>query len=144
MSESTDRISPRQSDLQKSSKRLAARQVGEAGEQFVADLLKASGWKILARQWRCYWGELDVVALDRNWLIFVEVKTRSDRNWDQNGLLSIAPKKQQKLWRAATEFLADHPDLERLPCRFDVALVYNPPISSQLELLSYLESAFSL
>jgi len=118
--------------------------VGEAGEQFVADLLKASGWKILARQWRCYWGELDVVALDRNWLIFVEVKTRSDRSWDQNGLLSIAPKKQQKLWRAVTEFLADHPDLERFPCRFDVALVYNSPISSQLELLSYLESAFSL
>jgi putative endonuclease len=134
---------PTNKTASKSPKRLAAKNAGLEGEKFVAELLKANSWEIVATQWRCYWGELDIVARDRTWLVFVEVKTRSANNWDENGLLAIAPSKQQKLWKAATEFLTCHPDLARLPCRFDVALVKNSP-PNHLELHDYLESAFSL
>ncbi len=118
-----------------------AKDLGTAGEIFVADLLKQNGWEILATQWRCRWGELDIVARDRQWLIFVEVKTRSDRNWDNNGLLAITATKQRKLLHTAMNFLQQHPNLANLPCRFDLALVKN---ADGLQLCDYLESAFSL
>ncbi len=50
-------------------------QTGNRGEALVADHLVAQGWRILARQWRCRWGELDVVAHKGSTLAFVEVKT---------------------------------------------------------------------
>jgi len=51
-------------------------EVGRHGEDVVARELEASGWEILARNWRCPSGELDIVALDGVTLVAVEVKTR--------------------------------------------------------------------
>jgi putative endonuclease len=116
--------------------------IGNKGENFVVDLLQTNGWQVIATQWKCRWGEIDIIAYDRNWLIFVEVKTRSDRNWDQNGALAISMRKQQKLYKTASEFLSHHPNLESLSCRFDVALVRCAKESLDLE--GYLEAAFTL
>ncbi|MEE3715960.1 YraN family protein [Tumidithrix elongata RA019] len=116
--------------------------IGNMGEAFVASLLKANGWQIITTQWKCRWGEIDIIARDRHWLIFVEVKTRRDRNWDHDGALAITLRKQQKLYKAATEFLVQHPDLETLPCRFDVALVRYQ--RDCIDLQSYLEAAFTI
>ncbi|MBX2862473.1 MAG: YraN family protein [Leptolyngbyaceae cyanobacterium MAG.088] len=106
--------------------------LGIYGEQLVENWLINQGWDILYRRWHCRWGELDIVAqgynaqggkLSSQMLTFVEVKTRSRGNWDLDGLLSITPAKQRKLWTSARLFLTRHPHLAQLPCRIDVALV---------------------
>lgn len=118
--------------------------LGQLAEHLVAQWLKTRNCEILQQRWHSRWGELDLVALKPSpspgaspTLIFVEVKARSDRNWDENGLLAITPQKQAKLWQTAELFLAAFPDLGHLPCRFDVALVVarrrkNPPVGKNL------------
>lgn len=127
--------------------------VGWLAENLVAHWLMQQGWQVLHHRWHCRWGELDLVALHQAIaaspvLAFVEVKARSYRNWDQNGLLSITKRKQQKLWQAAQLFLLDHPAWADCDCRFDVALVTyrrSPQITRQQTLpsMAQLEINFS-
>ncbi len=105
-----------------------SQKIGTLGEQLVQAWLKQLGGEILSHQYRCRWGEIDLIArfVDSNLestLIFVEVKTRKQGNWDEDGLLAITVRKQAKLIKSAQTFLSDRPELADFPCRFDVALV---------------------
>ena len=99
--------------------------IGTKGEQLIAKWLQLQKHKILRQNWRCRWGEIDIIAQDRvdRTIVFVEVKTRSSNNWDRGGLLAIDAAKQEKIIATASLFLAKYPSLAELPCRFDVALV---------------------
>lgn len=121
--------------------------IGELGEQLVAKWLQTQNWVILHYRWRCRWGEIDLIARHEerekmgdgegkslspsSVLVFVEVKTRSPRNWDDDGRLAITPRKQAKLWQSAQQFLSQYPDLANLPCRFDVACVRYQRVSQR-------------
>ena len=101
------------------------KEIGKLGESLVARWLQMRNYSILEHNWRCRWGEIDLIAQDRaeEAIAFVEVKTRSPNNWDEAGLLAVNANKQQKIARTASLFLAQYPQLAELPCRFDVALV---------------------
>jgi putative endonuclease len=96
---------------------------GKLGEEVVAQWLIARGGKVLAHRWRWKRGEIDLIAIESNILLFIEVKTRNRSNLDADGLLAITPQKQTKIINTAQLFLVKHPHLADYPCRFDVAIV---------------------
>ncbi|MDJ0745895.1 MAG: YraN family protein [Xenococcaceae cyanobacterium MO_167.B27] len=122
--------------------------IGELGEQIVAEWLQSQGYSIRHCRWRCRWGEIDIIAVNEssNILVFVEVKTRSNSNWDEGGLKAISLAKQQKIYQTAQYFLGKHPHLAEYYCRFDVALVSYQKEQSEVKLIikDYLENAFEI
>ena len=81
-------------------------ELGRWGESVAAHHLEAKGYKIIARNWRCASGEIDLIAQAGQELVFVEVKTRRGRamGTPEEGLTS---KKSQKLLALAQQYLAD-------------------------------------
>lgn len=101
------------------------KEIGTLGERLVGRWLQLNNYELLEYNWRCRWGEIDLIVQDgtSGAIAFSEVKTRSAYNWDADGLLALNAAKQQKLIKTASLFLSKHPSLAELPCRFDVALV---------------------
>ena len=123
---------------------LHSKDFGNYGEQLVCQWLAHKNCQVVHRQWHSRFGEIDIIAKGQSgqremrceMLAFIEVKTRSQENWDADGLLAVTRTKQKKLRITARYFLLRHPHLSELPCRFDIALVicsHNPP-SAQLSL----------
>ncbi len=112
-------------------------QIGELGEKLVALWLEYQGYQLLHQRWRCRWGEIDLIALEKssNTLIFVEVKTRSQGNWDADGMLAINAQKQQKITKTAAIFLSQNTLLADYYCRFDVALVNYQQVDRRANIL---------
>jgi putative endonuclease len=95
---------------------------GSAGEAFVAGRLERAGWRVLDRNWRTRGGELDIVALDGDVLVFVEVRVRSgDRIVAAEETVGQA--KVSRLMRAAEAYVAAHPELSDYVWRVDFVAV---------------------
>ena len=98
--------------------------LGKLGENLVAEWVVSKQGQVLATRWHCTFGEIDVVALNPDGdLIFIEVKTRSPRNIDEDGVLAVTRTKQRKLIQSAKLFQLKHPPHHDRNCRFDIALV---------------------
>ncbi len=95
------------------------RRVGDAGEQRAEAFLRQRGLKPLERNWKCRHGEIDLIMLDRQTLVFVEVRLRTPLGFADSAE-SVDYHKQRKLIQAASMFLARHPARAEQPCRFDV------------------------
>jgi putative endonuclease len=92
---------------------------GDQGEVDALRHLQAAGLKLITRNYRCPGGELDLVMLDQQTLVFVEVRFRRNRNFG-GALASINTRKQQRLLLAAQRFLQTHREYQKLRARFDV------------------------
>lgn len=68
-------------------------ETGKSGEEIASDYLEQKGYTILERNFRCKQGEIDIIAMDKEEIVFVEVKTRRNRHY---GLASEAVNKQKK------------------------------------------------
>ena len=83
-----------------------AQALGRRGEEAAASFLTARGLVMVARNWRCREGELDIVARERDTLVFCEVKTRRGVGFGAP-LDAITPVKQARLRRLASAYLAE-------------------------------------
>lgn len=103
--------------------------MGKAGEELAERYLKRQGYAIVERNYRCPLGEIDLIALNRRVVVFVEVKTR---RVDTAGapLEAVNAAKQQRLKRVALHYLGRH-RLHDRDVQFDVvgiSLGSDPPV----------------
>jgi putative endonuclease len=115
---------------------MGGRQIQIVGEDAAERLLSGMGMRVLARNWRSRFGELDLVAMDGDTLVFVEVKCRTrDELYDP--ALAVDHRKRAQLRRLAGAFMAmERPRFRE--CRFDVVSV----VASSPPKLKHLVDAF--
>ncbi|MBL8299587.1 MAG: YraN family protein [Rhodanobacteraceae bacterium] len=94
------------------------RSVGAIWEQTAQAELERAGLCLVARNWQCRYGELDLVMRDGATLVFVEVRYRNAASV-ADGTESIGVSKRRRLIHSAQLFLAAHPAFAHSPCRFD-------------------------
>jgi putative endonuclease len=97
------------------------RVLGDRGERAAERHLKRQGLRVITRNYRTPWGEIDLIARDRDTLVFVEVKTRRRGQPAE----AVTPEKQRRLTNAALRFLRRFNLLEQR-ARFDVVAVVWP------------------
>ena len=119
---------------------MSTKQDGDWGEALVAEYLEARGCHIVEKEWRCRFGEIDLIAEQEGALLFVEVKLRTNLRYGMPRE-SVTAKKQEKLRSAALLYLSMH-GLDA-PARFDVAEVYTDARhSARSTRIEYIENAF--
>ena len=105
---------------------------GRRAEDRAAVFLEKRGLRVLARNYRCRGGEIDLVCCDGRALVFVEVRLRRTQAFG-GAAASITPAKQRRIILAAQHYLAGQPECD---CRFDCVLIEG-------ERLEWLKNAFS-
>lgn len=109
------------------------RRTGALYEQAVGAYLVCHGYEVLEYNYRCRAGEIDIIAREGEYLVFCEVKYRSDGR-KGNPLEAVDARKQRTIFRCAMHYLAEH-RLGDVPCRFDV-------IGIEGEEMTHIKNAF--
>ena len=116
--------------------------LGHWGEGVAAEYLRKKRYSIIAANYRCRLGEVDLIAEDRKFLVFVEVKLRKSAAFDEAREF-VDRKKQERLKQTALLYLAQHEDIAKQP-RFDVIEIYAPQgTATKRPEIYHLEDAFS-
>jgi putative endonuclease len=93
-------------------------QRGKEGESLCLDYLAGSGFRILATNYHSVWGEIDIIAQETDFLVFIEVKTRSSSL--ENALHAVSQTKIRRLVKTANCYLSKFPQFAECFTRFDV------------------------
>jgi putative endonuclease len=124
--------------------------LGKEGEEKAAAALEAAGMKIICRNYRSKTGEIDIIAIDGETIVFVEVKA-----WSVYGIenlqYSLDNKKKHKIIKTANFFLSENRKYSNMAIRFDVVFVNNSKNSKESDgfkesngfQLTHLASAFT-
>ena len=110
------------------------RQVGTQYESMAVQYLTEAGYHILERNFRCRTGEIDIIAKDGAYLVFVEVKYRASAACG-SALEAVDYRKQQSILRVAQYYMVSHGYGTQTNCRFDV-------VASQGTEITLIQNAF--
>ena len=112
--------------------------IGAQGEDLAEAHLLKKGYQILRRNYETKVGEIDIIAQDKETVVFVEVKTFADNNWEGvSPAVNVTPGKQKKIIRVARHYIMTLP--KEPYCRFDVVAVRTAPEV----LIDHFEGAFT-
>lgn len=96
-----------------------SKKTGQRGEQIAAAYLRRKGYDVVAQNWHCSYGEIDIVAQMQGTLVFVEVRTRHTRSTEA-AFESITPRKRERMVNSAYIYLDHHNLPEDTGWRIDV------------------------
>jgi putative endonuclease len=113
--------------------------LGILGEEKARIFLQNQGYEIIAFNWRYSRSEVDIIAKTGNFVVFVEVKTRSTTVFGEPEDF-VSDKKQQMMISAAEIFLEQNPHLSDVEVRFDIVSIILNPFQEQI---NHFEDAFS-
>ncbi|MCX5887195.1 MAG: YraN family protein [Proteobacteria bacterium] len=115
------------------------KEIGQKGENLAVEYLQKLGYKVLERNYRCKLGEVDIIALDNDTLVFIEVRTRSSLDF---GLPqeSINRRKRHQISKVALEYMIRR-KLKNIPARFDVVAISLEPGKEKVD---HIKDAFEL
>ena len=114
--------------------------LGPWGEAQAADYLRRKGYTLVAANYRCRFGEIDLIVRNRRYLVFVEVKLRKSAGFAQAREF-VDFRKQQRIRATASMYLSWYPT--SLQPRFDVIEIYAPQGMETKKLtINHLEDAF--
>ncbi|MDR2597895.1 MAG: YraN family protein [Treponema sp.] len=108
---------------------------GRGGEEQAAEAVKAAGMEIIARNIRSKYGEIDIVALEGETIVFIEVKAWTSYSMEDLQY-SVDLRKQKKIIKTAKYFLSENRKYNKMTVRFDVIFIKNNSIT-------HLASAFT-
>lgn len=91
---------------------------GAFGENIAADWLTENGYRVMDRNFSCRAGEIDIIAMQKDTVVFIEVKTRSSNRFGQPSE-AVSASKQRKLVKTALYYMQKNKLLDYM-CRFDV------------------------
>lgn len=114
--------------------------LGRWGERVAEEHLRQRGYRILARSHRSLLGEIDLIARDGDWVVFVEVKTRTG-SAKGHPVEAVDARKQRRIVRLAEQWLKRHPVQRGARVRFDVIGVLRPA-DGTAPVITHLEHAF--
>lgn len=116
--------------------------LGRWGESLAAKHLREKGFLLLGANYRCRFGEIDLIAQKDSYLVFVEVKLRKSNAFAE-AMEFVHLKKQSRIRSTAQLYIAQH-GLEELQPRFDVVEVYAPQgLKTKMPEIHHLEDAFA-
>ncbi|MCL2063727.1 MAG: YraN family protein [Candidatus Cloacimonetes bacterium] len=107
--------------METTSMRHKKRELGKNGEDYCVQQLEREGYEVLERNYRSRYGEIDIIARDGIFLVFIEVKTRTNDSVDK-AKIDITYSKQKKITKTAMYFLVNYHNPEILEYRFDVMI----------------------
>jgi len=113
---------------------------GIVGEDYAAELLVKKGYLIVERNYHSRFGEVDIIAENSEYVLFVEVKTR-DENFSVSPLEAVTVGKQRKIFKTALLYLQSH--RTNLQPRFDVIGITTKHDSFEVKSIEYIENAFT-
>ena len=114
------------------------KKIGDNGENRAAAFLEAKGFQIIERNWRTNRGEIDIIALKNDILVFVEVKTLPKGTLDMIQR-ELNYQKRERIIKTSKRFLLNHRQYSNNYIRFDVIVIDMPG----LEPVYHIENAFS-
>jgi len=115
------------------------KELGKKGEELASRFLKKRGYRIIEKNYSCKMGEMDLIATEKDTLVFIEVKTRTSTLFGPPQL-AVNSSKQRQLSKVALNYLKEK-KLENVKARFDVVAILLGPKGEEIELI---KDAFDL